>query len=26
MATGDYQASSASGESWKGSAEGQKTA
>ena len=25
-ATGDYQASSASGESWKGSAEGQKTA
>lgn len=26
MATGDYQASSASGESWKGSVEGQKTA
>ena len=26
MATGDYQASSASGESWKGRAEGQKTA
>ena len=26
MATGEYQASSASGESWKGSAEGQKTA
>jgi hypothetical protein len=25
-ATGDYQASSASGESWKGSVEGQKTA
>jgi hypothetical protein len=26
MATGEYQASSASGESWKGSVEGQKTA